>query len=442
LFITVAALSTFLRVKELPQGISSGTILAEVIDRRLTTFHKKPFWHVSLYVHDFSTSDRRRIARGICLPVTIVPPCGLIGGCVYELPATAFVDGSSRIMLRPILSKELKIVKHTFSFVEWRVWLRKVLERVFVGLFSDEAVRHVAGALTFGLYKDSSLQQAMHRAGVEHVLAISGFHFGIVAALTVYCMGIVSSRLRSAVAMVLLTIYLLIVGPLPSVIRAWCAAMMVLGGVFIHRTASGLNCLGVGLIASVFYNPSFVMHIGFQLSFLATAAILFFSRTVFEQLQAFFPIRSIGVLEYFSFIDQVLLGVLRWSLPLFSLIIPVSVVIIPYQMAFLQDFSSLGCLYNLFIPALFSFAMPAILIAVLVHPCHILGIFFSMVAEPFLRVGLVLVNNIPENSWTLISGGGIPPYIGRMTILSFLILGIFSEGTRTSERTEAWKACL
>lgn len=438
----ISSVSTQLRVRDVQQGVFSGTLVAEVVDRRLTTFHHRPFWHMVLYVHEFSTNNHQYVVRGISVPVTVAPPCPMIGGWVYRLPATISVDEGARIRLRPTLTKCLTTNRSTPSFVEWRVGLRRNLEQVFVRLFSDEAVRHVAGALTFGLYKDPSLQQAMHRAGVEHVLAISGFHFGIVAALTVYCMGVLSTRLRAAVAMVLLTLYLLMVGPLPSVIRAWCSAMVILGGFFLHRTASGLNCLGIGLIVAVLYDPTFVVHIGFQLSFLATAAILFFSQDSSRLLQAIVPLRSMSVLEHFSFMDQILFGVLRWGVPVLSLIIPVTLVIIPYQMAFLQDFSTLGSLYNLLIPMLFSFAMPPILIAVLVCPCPMVASCFATVAEPFLRLGLVLVNNTPETSWALISGGMIHSCVGRLSIATVFLFGMYIEGSRAAQKTEARKACL
>lgn len=438
----VSLVTTQFRVQAARQGVFSGTVVAEVTERRLTTFHKRPFWHMTLFIHDFSTPSGHCVARGICLPLTTPPPCPLYGGVVYRFPATVSVEEGGRTLLRPTLAQCQDTGKRTVSCVEWRVWLRRHLERLFGDLFPDESVRHVAGALTFGLYKDSSLQQAMHRAGVEHVLAISGFHFGIVAALTVYCMGFLPSRWRAAGAMLLLTVYLFMIGPLPSVIRAWCSAMIILGSLFLYRAASGINCLGVGLIVAVLYDPTFVVHIGFQLSFLATATILFFSQDTRRMLARLIPTRSTRGLEPFSVLDQVLFGVLRWLLPVFSLLIPVTLVIIPYQMAFLQDFSTVGCLYNLVIPMVFSLAMPPILLAVLAHPFHILAQGFAAVAEPFLRLGLVLVNNTPETSWALVSGGSIPEAVGRMIIVTVFLYGMYRHGSGALEHNEAWKACL
>jgi len=137
--------------------------------------------------------------------------------------------------------------------------------------------------------------------------------FGNCAALTVACFGFVSSKLRSCIAACLLTV-LTDCGPLPSVLRRgqrpcwrWVSVC--------PQVASGLNCLGVGLIVTILYDPrSFTYRL--SADFLATAAILMFSSDVQKLLQNCFQNGREDV-EHVSFMDQLIVGVLKWATPLF-----------------------------------------------------------------------------------------------------------------------------
>ncbi len=440
LIMAVAAAVTSLRVHipREPFSPRTGEIVVEVSDRSLITLHGRPLWKLMLHVHRFRTADGAALVQGLGVPVYAPSPCPLLGGTLYLMPARIHVDDQLQIHVKPHYEKAI-VLQKTMSCVEWRVRARNMFRKRLVTLFPDQEIRQVAGALAFGLGKDRFLQQAMHRAGVEHILAVSGFHFGIVAALTAFlCRGI-GAQLRALVAMLVLTLYCFIIGPLPSVVRAWCAATVLLGGVLLNRRTSAINSLGVGLIVAVFYDPASTISIGFQLSFLATAAIVFFSRPVLSFLRRIFPQRQMADVIHWSRSDQLALLALEWLLPALSLLIAVSCVVCPYQLAFLQDFSLLGFVYNLLIPALFSAAMPAILLAVLFYPFPIIPQLFAHGATAFLRMGLTLVENAPEVPWGTVDGGLIPPTMARWFIIVLFFAGILF---LSREECEDWKACL
>ena len=405
------------------------------------TLHGRPLWRVQFAVDSFRSSDGVVQLRGGTVPLTCPSPCPLHGGALYRLRAHLSTDEQGRVRLRPFFAKNPEELSWRASLVEWRLLMRRRLESRFNALFSDPSLRFLAGALTFGLYKEPLFQKAMHRAGVEHVLAVSGFHFGIVAALTVFLAQRFAPRRRSIIAMVFLTFYLALIGPLPSVVRAWTASMVVLWGLCLKRFPSGLNCLGSGLIASVLYDPASVAGIGYHLSYLATAAILFFSRPTLLLLRKAFPARSVHEVLTLSKTDQVLLFVLELFLPALSLLIPVFAVVCPYQLAFLQDFSLLGPLYNLLIPALFSLAMPAVLLAVLI-PVPLISAPLVFAASLPLHLGRVLVERVPEASWGLMSGGAVPRGIGLFFLLAVFFVGMILKHHADEERADAWKACL
>lgn len=441
--VCVAGCSTSLRVKTPDhQMVRNGEMVAEVVDRCLVTIHGQKLWKMRLLIHAFRAHDGSMVVRNVTVPLFVASPCKLFGGNLYLLKAILRVDDRMQVRLRPYLAKDIPNLGTTCSFVEWRLRVKAQLNKLFVTLFPDHEIRQVAGALTFGLSKEGALQRTMHRAGIEHVLAVSGFHFGIVAALMVFLCQWATPKLQALLAMSCLTAYFLIIGPLPSVIRAWCAAMVVFGGVLLNRRASGINCLGVGLIVITLYDPSMLTGIGFQLSFLATAAILLFSRPTLGWLRRLFPERRVIEIVHCSRADQLVLLILRIFIPIVSLLIPVTLVVCPYQMAFLQDFSVLGILYNLLIPTIFSLAMPAVLLAVFLSPIPLVSQVCAAVAAIPLRLGLLFIENATDAPWVLLEGKIIPQTVACGLLMTLFAAGILVHDQESSPIADEWKACL
>lgn len=442
LLIGASFISTSLRVINPPSSIvSQGTLLAEVTDRHLVTIHGKTSWKISFFVHEFRSDRGEVLAKGITLNAHSPLPCAVFGGTIYRIKGTFLIDPSMQARFRPVWSTLFEEGR-TFSFVETRIRLRTWLEKLFVTLFTRADERVIAGALTFGLYKDPFTQHLMHRAGVEHVLAISGFHFGIIAALTLLLASQIRPRVRSIIAFFLLTFYLLIIGPLPAVMRSWWASSVLLLGIFLGKKSSGLNCFGIGLIAASLIDPFSLTQIGCQLSFLATGAILLFSRYTLTLCSLLIRPKSVNEFVSFSAIDQVLAIILHRIFPAFSLIIPVWAVILPYQLAFMPDISLLGVLYNLCIPLLFSLAMPCILLAVLTFPLPLLSKAFVFLGSLPLRSGILLMQAAPESSLASWQVAHISPSLASIIIAAVFLCGCILEGHFAPQHTDSWKACV
>jgi competence protein ComEC len=113
-------------------------------------------------------------------------------------------------------------------------------------------------------------------AGLVHLVAISGLHVGILAALTIGLLrrlGI-SPPLLLAATVVSLPLFASLVGGRPPVTRAALGVGMVLAGRTIGRETDSIHLLpliAAGLVAGM---PALLGDPGFQLTFVATAGIL------------------------------------------------------------------------------------------------------------------------------------------------------------------------
>jgi competence protein ComEC len=129
-------------------------------------------------------------------------------------------------------------------------------------------------------------RQAFNRAGVGHVLAISGLHIGIVAAFA-FGMGhwllkwipwllrhAWSHKLAALLALGPVVAYGLLAGMSPSTQRAIIAVAIILLALCLQRRPDPFNTLAAAAMAILAWHPPSLAAISFQLSFAAVGLIL------------------------------------------------------------------------------------------------------------------------------------------------------------------------
>lgn len=150
-----------------------------------------------------------------------------------------------------------------------------------LGSDSADAAAAVMQALTLG---DSSginreLRDRYARTGVAHLLAVSGLHVGIIFLILNLLFGWMrlfrKGRVLSGIGIVgALCLYAVLTGLSPSVIRAVVMFSLLQIGLMLSRSTNSLNTWCAAALLLLLGNPYLLYHIGFQLSFAATAAII------------------------------------------------------------------------------------------------------------------------------------------------------------------------
>jgi competence protein ComEC len=122
----------------------------------------------------------------------------------------------------------------------------------------------------------SEMQNGFRRAGVYHILAVSGFNVALIAGSVFFGLAIVRvpRRIAAAVAILILIAFAIIVGGQPSVVRATIMGVLFLLSVVLDRMVNPLNSLAAAVLAILFWRPQDLWEPGFQLSFAATLGIL------------------------------------------------------------------------------------------------------------------------------------------------------------------------
>ena len=127
---------------------------------------------------------------------------------------------------------------------------------------------------------DNELKNAYAAAGAMHVLAVSGAHVIIVFQLVVLMLG----RLKKVrfggwvfaiTALLILWFYAFVTGLSASVLRAVIMFSFVIIGEAVRREGNLFNTLGISAFGLLCYDPYLLQDVGFQLSYLAVAGIVY-----------------------------------------------------------------------------------------------------------------------------------------------------------------------
>ena len=123
------------------------------------------------------------------------------------------------------------------------------------------------------------LRTAYARSGMSHLLAVSGLHTGLVFLLANWMLrGLALWRrghlLRDALAVGCVWLYVAAAGFPPSAVRAAVMCSLLQLAVASGSEYVALNALAAAALGMLLWNPAWIGDIGFQLSFVAVAAIL------------------------------------------------------------------------------------------------------------------------------------------------------------------------
>ena len=262
-------------------------------------------------------------------------------------------------------AKEWIPVKNTWSFAELRFQLKEKFRKFLDQKFHHHRTATFLSSLITGDVEDRSLRYEFGRLGLQHILAISGFHFAILIAFCSFFLSLfLPYRYKLISLLILINLYFLFVGSVPAVQRSWLMAMLYLIGKLIGRHSSGLNLLGVALLVEVLLDPLVAAHLGFQLSFLSCIGILLFRPLFASPLHHLLPTHTPSTLTPLSQHVYLLTSFLRQGL---SINFAVNLAILPLLLSNFHQFPLLALLYNLFFPLLVSAALFGLLVTLLLH---------------------------------------------------------------------------
>lgn len=233
--------------------------------------------------------------------VSMIPEAGIIPGSRVRIPRAtltplplpvvpggydfAFFMYFKRIGAIGFLTSRVEVIQAApGGFIDR--WREAAFQRIAGNNPSPESA---VGAALFtgerGMIPEEHVE-AMRRAGLAHLLAISGMHVGIVTGLCflvfrrgLACVPALANRydIRRPSALLALAgagFYVAMTGAPVSAQRAFVMAALFLLGLVFYRRASALQSAALAALVMCVISPHITVHPGFRMSFCAVIAII------------------------------------------------------------------------------------------------------------------------------------------------------------------------
>lgn len=286
-------------------------------------------------------------------------------------------------------------LKESWSFAEFRFQAKQKASKWIKSRFSHRVSGSFLAGLATGEFDDRIMQMEFSRFGLQHLMAISGFHFSIIAAILSFFLALwVPRRLCALLIIFLLNGYFLFLGCSSSILRAWIMISIAMAGYCIKKQASGINSLGVALIGVLIVDPLLCQTMGFQFSFLATAAILLFFSPLDHFACQILPKRGLSELFEMNIWNQHAYCILSFFRQGAALAIGVNAVVLPLIFYYFNIFPLMSLFYNFFFPLFASLSMFLLLVGLILGP---FGQIVHEINNIYTKWILNLIYNIPSS---------------------------------------------
>lgn len=200
--------------------------------------------------------------------------------------------------------------------------LRGRVEKAWQAAGLDGPGKALARALVLGDASAFPLEwkRGLRVTGLYHLLSVSGVHVALVAGAVWLLAGWLPRALRLVLMLGVIVLYLLLVGPLPALVRAAVMGFLAVTALLAERPPAAVNALGWAVILLVLERPDVVLSVAFQLTVSATAGLLLLGPLLAERWSRL-PHWLAGPLAA-SIGAQ--LPTLPWALPRFHLLSPLA----------------------------------------------------------------------------------------------------------------------
>ena len=235
----------------------------------------------------------------------------------------------------------------------------------------------IINALILGQRQDVSkeIYESYTQAGAIHILAVSGLHVGIILLLLNFLFKPIEKikhgeKIKIIIIVFLLWCFAIIAGLSASVTRAVTMFSIVAIGMNLKRPTNIYNTLAISIFILLLIKPSFIFHVGFQMSYLAVFAIVWIQPILYKLWNP-----KLTIVDKF------------WQI--FTVTISAQLGVVPISLYYFHQFPSLFFISNLVIIPFLGFILG---FGILIIALALLNILPQFLASTFGYV-ISLMNN-------------------------------------------------
>ncbi len=289
---------------------------------------------------------------------------------------------------------EYEYIESRRTLYYYAIQLRRTIRSALSDVLSEDAFSLCSALLIGDKYALSdSVRQDFTKAGVSHLVVVSGLHFSILAGGFFY----LANKLRRykalflSVGVLFIFLYMSVTGYSPSVVRSGVMLFIYALGLSVSREPYSENSLGFAALVVTLLNPYSVGNVGLILSFASTYSIIKLSPIISENFVSRNKSKENSIHKFPKAVNKAR----KYVVGLLSMNISAYVVSVPLSVLFFDAVSTMSILTTF----LLSFAIELLLIfsfvVSLVYFIPIVSLvlpIFSVVIEFFTQLVLSIVD--------------------------------------------------
>jgi competence protein ComEC len=213
-----------------------------------------------------------------CTPVEITNK-----GNPYEFDYSFFMENQG--IRYYAFTKSQDFIKHIIPEHRKITHRALIIREKIISMFSDRGIKGdrlaLVSAITLGQKRMLDQDQKMNfiKAGVMHIMAVSGLHAIILSLFVFNLLFFMKGRLnifRILITILILWSFAFVTGLTPSVLRATLMYSFLQSGKLLRRPANGINSVLASAFVLIINKPSVIFDAGFLLSYSAVIYIMCF----------------------------------------------------------------------------------------------------------------------------------------------------------------------
>lgn len=303
------------------------------------------------------------------LPCRIYSPLygkGHKADCDYLLTGTLIPHGRTHFQFKP---KTWREAEGSRRFAQKRYETKNSVRAFLKKKCRNTRVYRLFSSLCTGDLAERSLSYDFCKIGLSHILAVSGFHFSMISLFLYFLLGrFLPFRFSALFMLIMLTALFLYMGEGASITRAWIVLLVPLLAKLLDKESHALNSLCVAFIVAFLVDPLVTTGLGFQLSYLATFALLTLTDPFEKLLTYLLPIRTKERALLLSTFDKHFYIVAAYLRKGLALSLAINMTTLPLILYTFGKFPLLSFFYNLFYPLGIAATLFILLLSLLIPP--------------------------------------------------------------------------
>lgn len=260
-----------------------------------------------------------------------------------------------------------------------------------------------------------NVRQEFSVAGVAHILAVSGFHVGIIAGILYWLFSFFRNEyVKFLLISVTLSSYIYLIDFQPSAVRAGIMILLFLFAYLIQRKANPINIISTTILLVMVVNPTSLYSVGFQMSIAAISGI-FILYTPFKNF--FFEFLKFDKNEFTKKIGNTL-----------AVSMGASVIVSPIVAYYFGIYSIISPLANLVVIPFMLFGQIFGIVSLIMSYIFLpVGYVFANTSQLAIEIAMTLTHYAANLPFSHVSGNLVIP-ISILT--SLFLIYIFHSNTR------------